>query len=50
MQQESGMKNSDWYREEDEFGEAMHGRTEELYSIPDAVPDEDGLIECPVVP
>lgn len=44
------MRNNDWYREEDEFGEAMHGRTEELYSVPDAVPDEDGLIECPVVP
>jgi ATP-dependent Lon protease len=42
--------NQDWFRDEDEFGEAMHGRTEELYNIPDAVPDEDGLIECPAIP
>jgi ATP-dependent Lon protease len=40
----------EWFRDEDEFGDAMHGRTEELYSIPDAIPDEDGLIECPVIP
>ena len=33
-----------------DFGEALHRRTEELYSIPDAAPDEDGLIECPVLP
>ena len=42
-------QDRDWFREEDEFGEAMHGRTEELYSIDDAIPDSDGLIECPVV-
>ncbi len=43
--------NSDWYfRDDDEFGEALHRRTEELYSVPDALPDEDGLIECPVLP
>jgi ATP-dependent Lon protease len=41
---------SEWFPEEDEFGEAMHGRTEELYSIPDAIPEEDGLIECNVIP
>jgi ATP-dependent Lon protease len=49
------MRNNDWYlRDDDEdegdFGEALHRRTEELYGIPDAVPDEDGLIECPVLP
>jgi ATP-dependent Lon protease len=46
------MRTDDWYSRDDdeEFGEAMHRRTEELYSIPDAVPDEDGLIECPVLP
>jgi ATP-dependent Lon protease len=46
------MKNNDWYlRDDDEdFGEALHRRTEELYSVADAVPDEDGLIECPVLP
>ena len=47
------MRQSDWYfrdDEEDEFGDALHRRTEELYQVPDAVPDEDGLIECPVLP
>ncbi|HWQ83942.1 MAG TPA: endopeptidase La [Anaerolineales bacterium] len=46
------MKNNDWYlRDNDEdFGEALHRRTEELYSIPDSQADEDGLIECPVLP
>ncbi len=44
------MKN-DWYtRDEDEFGETLHRRTEELYTVPDAEPDVDGLIECPVLP
>jgi len=28
---------------------ALHQRTEELYAIPDGIPDEDGLLECPVV-
>lgn len=42
----------DWYYREDdeEFGEAMHRRTEELYSILDAVPDEKGVIQCAVLP
>ena len=46
------MRNNDWhFRDDDEdFGEALHRRTEELYSIPDALPDVDGLIECPVLP
>ena len=46
------MKNNDWYLRdsEEDFGEALHRRTEELYSIPDTQPDEDGLIECPVLP
>jgi ATP-dependent Lon protease len=46
------MRNDDWYFRdgEEEFGEALHRRTEELYSIPDSIPDEDGLIECPVLP
>ena len=45
------MRDRDWYfREDDEFGEAIHRRTDELYSIPDAIPLEDGLIECPVLP
>jgi len=46
------MRNSDWYLrdEDDDFGEALHRRTEELYSVPDSAPDEEGLIECPVLP
>lgn len=46
------MRNDDWYLrdENDDFGEALHRRTEELYSVPDCIPDEDGLIECPVLP
>ena len=46
------MKESDWYYhdEDDDFGEAVHRRTEELYKVPDAVIDPDGLIECPVLP
>jgi ATP-dependent Lon protease len=47
------MKNHDWYirnEDDEEFGEALHRRTEELYHVPDAVPDEDGIIECPVLP
>jgi ATP-dependent Lon protease len=46
------MKHDDWFLrdEDDDFGEALHRRTEELYSVPDALPDEDGLIDCPVLP
>jgi ATP-dependent Lon protease len=46
------MKESDWYYhdEDDDFGEAVHRRTEELYKVPDAITDADGLIECPVLP
>jgi ATP-dependent Lon protease len=46
------MKESDWYYhdEDDDFGEAVHRRTEELYKVPDALTDPDGLIECPVLP
>ena len=46
------MKDFDWYSrdQDDEFGDALHRRTEELYSIPDAEPDEEGLINCPVLP
>jgi ATP-dependent Lon protease len=46
------MKDNDWFLrdEDDDFGEALHRRTEELYNVPDAEPDEDGLIECPVLP
>jgi ATP-dependent Lon protease len=45
------MRDNDWYLqdEDDDFGEAIHRRTEELYNIPDALPDDEGLIECPVL-
>lgn len=35
--------------DEEGFGEALHRRTEELYNVPDAIPDDDGLITCPVL-
>ncbi|MDI6695917.1 MAG: endopeptidase La [Anaerolineales bacterium] len=46
------MRDNDWYLQDDEesFNETLHHRTEELYSVADAVPDEEGLIECPVLP
>ena len=46
------MRDSDWYLRDDEneFGDAVHRRTEELYSVPDAKADADGIIECPVLP
>jgi len=45
------MKDNDWFfRDEDVFGEALHRRTEELYRVPDTLPDEEGLITCPVLP
>jgi ATP-dependent Lon protease len=45
------MSNRDWFfREEDEFGETLHRRTEELYSVQDAMSDEGEVIECPAIP
>ncbi len=46
------MRHDDWYlpEDDDDFGEALHRRTEELYRVPDTLPDEDGLIICPVLP
>jgi ATP-dependent Lon protease len=46
------MKDNDWYYhdDDDDFGEAVHRRTEELYIVPDANSDTEGLIECPVLP
>ena len=46
------MKNQDWFihdEDEEEFGDAIHRRTEELYNISDTPPDENGFIECPVL-
>ena len=46
------MRNEDWYLRdgEEDFGDTLHRRTEELYVIPDTLPDEEGLIVCPVLP
>ena len=45
------MRDNDWnpYDPED-FADAMHRRTEELYSVQDLVPDEQGMIEGAVLP
>ena len=44
------MSNRDWFfKEEDEFGEALHRRTEELYSVQDALEDGNGFITCPAI-
>lgn len=34
---------------EEDFTTALHQRTEELYRIPDSIPDADGMIECPAL-
>ena len=46
------MRNSDWFfrDDEDEFGETLHRRTEELYSVQETLADEEGFIECPALP
>ena len=47
------MNSEDWYARMDSSDDmtsaALHQRTEELYAIPDGVPDEEGILECPVV-
>lgn len=43
------MKKDNWIqkdRDNEEFSSALHQRTEELYQVPDAEPDENGIIEC----
>lgn len=47
------MRDDDWSRgpdDGDEFNNALHQRTEELYRIPDAIPNSRGMIECVVLP
>jgi len=46
------MRHNDWYLrdDDDDFGETLHRRTEELYKIPDTTPNDEGLIICPVLP
>ena len=46
------MKKDNWIqkdRDNEEFSSALHQRTEELYQMPDAVPNKDGVIECPAM-
>jgi ATP-dependent Lon protease len=46
------MKSDDWYTHQEnseDFASSLHQRTEELYRIPNGEPDQDGLIECPVI-
>lgn len=52
MKNNRNERSDDWYLPDDEenFSETLHNRTEELYNISDAVPDDEGLITCPVLP
>jgi ATP-dependent Lon protease len=45
------MKNDDWMprAEDEDFASSLHQRTDELYRIPNAQPNEEGLIEGPVL-
>lgn len=46
------MKNEDWKNRLDnpeEYTAALYQRTDELYSVPDARPDSDGIIQCPAL-
>ena len=41
----------DWKKRQDnpeEFNAALYQRTDELYQVNDAIPDENGQICCPV--
>jgi len=43
------MKKDNWITKDndnEEFSSTLHQRTEELYQVPDAEPDENGVIEC----
>ncbi|HWR65957.1 MAG TPA: endopeptidase La [Bellilinea sp.] len=46
------MKKDNWIQKDhdsEEFSSALHQRTEELYQVPDAIPDKNGVIECPAM-
>ena len=47
------MNSEDWFAQMDSSDDmtstALHQRTEELYAIPEGVPDDEGILECPVV-
>ncbi len=45
------MTQNNWsYDDEEEFGGVFSQRTDELYRVPNAVPDDDGCIEALVLP
>ena len=44
------MPQPDWNEEDGNFNLALSQRTEELYRVPNLEPDQDGLIEAPVLP
>ncbi len=44
------MPDQSWGPQDDEFAEAMHRRTEELYNVPDQILDSHGNIEAAVLP
>lgn len=45
------MNQNDWsFQEEDAFNVALSQRTDELYRVANATPDEDGCIEALVLP
>ncbi len=45
------MNQNDWsFQEEDAFNVALSQRTDELYRVANAAPDEDGCIEALVLP
>jgi ATP-dependent Lon protease len=47
------MRDDEWSQRPDDgedFNNALHQRTEELYRIPDSIPDDKGIIECVVLP
>jgi len=46
------MKNDEWKKRPEnpeEYTAALYQRTDELYQVPDAPVDENGIIECPVL-
>ena len=46
------MKTEEWKKRienPEEYTAALYQRTDELYQVPDSVPDEDGIISCPVM-
>jgi ATP-dependent Lon protease len=44
------MDQTDWLQEEENFNASLSQRTEELYRVPNATPDEEGCIEALVLP